>query len=137
MAAWRKKFSVVPDEDMCFSCFATTKYSCIKCGHSVCNRCSVFQEDEETPGWVAGKSVGYCIPCEKEEGASKTVSTKNLSVNGQEERVNSGQGMKRKSELGETTSSGQGEKMNNNEEDKREAMSWLVVFLTVYVDLLN
>ena len=133
MAAWRKKFSVVPDEDTCFSCFATTKYSCIKCGHSVCNRCSVFQEDEETPGWVAGKSVGYCIPCEKEEGATTTVSTKN----GQEERVNSGQGMKRKSGLGETRNSGQGEKMNNNEEDKREAMSWLVVFLTVYVDLLN
>ena len=56
MAAWPEKFTVVPDEDMCYSCFATTKYSCIKCGHSVCNRCSVFKDDEGTPGWVAGKS---------------------------------------------------------------------------------
>ena len=125
MAAWRKTFTVVPDEDMCYSCFATTKYSCIKCGHSVCNRCSVFKDDEGTPGWVAGKSVGYCISCEKEEGASTN--------NGQEEKANSGQGMKTKSGLGETrssgqrekTSSGRGEKMDNNEEEKREeARSW-------------
>ena len=62
--------------------FATTKYSCIKCGHSVCNCCSVFKDDEGTPGWVAGKSVGYCISCEKEEGASTN--------NRQEEKANSG-----------------------------------------------
>ena len=105
MAAWRKKFTVVLDEDMCYSCFATTKYSCIKCGHSVCNRCSVFKDDEGTPGWVAGKSVGYCISCEKEEGASTN--------NGQEEKANSGQGMKTKSGLGETRSSGQREKTSS------------------------
>ena len=117
VAAWRKKFTVVPDEDMCYSCFATTKYSCIKCGHSVCNRCSVFKDDEGTPGWVAGKSVGYCISCEKEEGASTN--------NGQEEKANSEQGVKTKSGLGEKTSSGRGEKMDNNGEDKREeATSW-------------
>lgn len=132
MAGWRKKFSVVPDEDMCYSCFATTKYSCKKCGHSVCNHCSVFKDDEETPGWVAGKSVGYCIACENEGGASTN--------NGQEEKANSGQGMKTKSGLGETTSSGRGEttscgrgettssgrgeKINNNEKDKRETMGW-------------
>ena len=105
MAAWRKKVTVVPDEDMCYSCFATTKYSCIKCGHSVCNRCSVFKDDEGTPGWVAGKSVGYCISCEKEEGASTN--------NGKEEKANSGQGMKTKSGLGETRSSGQREKTSS------------------------
>ena len=82
MAAWWKKVTVVPDEDMCYSCFATTKYSCIKCGHSVCNHCSVFKDNEGTPGWVAGKSVGYCISCEKEEGASTN--------NRQEEKANSG-----------------------------------------------
>ena len=124
MAGWQKKFLVVPDEDMCYSCFATTKYSCIKCGHSVCNRCSLCKDDEETPGWVAGKSVGYCITCENEEGASTN--------NGQEEKANSGQGMKTKSGLGETTSSGRGEttssrrgeKINNNEKDKCETMGW-------------
>ena len=89
----------------CYSCFATTKYSCIKCGHSVCNHCSVFKDDEGTPGWVAGKSVGYCISCEKEEGASTN--------NGQEEKANSGQGMKTKSGLGETRSSGQREKTSS------------------------
>ena len=76
MAAWRKKFTVVPDEDMCYSCFATTKYSCIKCGHSVCNRCSVFKDDEGTPGWVAGKSVGYCISCEKKKEPVQTTDKK-------------------------------------------------------------
>lgn len=70
MAAWRKKHAVVPKEDMCFSCFATTKYSCIKCGHSVCNRCSVFKDEEKTPGWKAGVSVGFCIACDKEEATS-------------------------------------------------------------------
>lgn len=138
------KSSLVPDKDMSYSCFATTKYSWIKCGHSVCNHCLVFKDDEETPGWVAGKSMGYCIACEK-EGASTN--------NGHKKKANSGQGMETKSRLGETTrsrlgettssrrgettSSGQGEKIDNNEKDKREAMGWWVVFLTVYAALLN
>jgi hypothetical protein len=28
-----------------------------------CTRCSEPECDEETPGWKAGKSVGYCEDC--------------------------------------------------------------------------
>ena len=66
MAAWRERFTVVREEDMCYSCFETTKYSCIKCANAICNRCSAFESDEETPGWIAGKAVGHCVPCKQE-----------------------------------------------------------------------
>ena len=29
-----------------------------------CNRCAVFEEDEEVKGWRAGISVGYCNGCD-------------------------------------------------------------------------
>ena len=58
---------MVPEEDMCYSCFKTTKYSCIKCTNAISNRCSAFESNEETPGWIAGKAVGYCLPCKQEE----------------------------------------------------------------------
>jgi len=67
MAAWPERYTVVPEEDMCYSCFETTKYSCIKCTNAICNRCSAFESNEETPGWIAGKAVGYCLPCKQEE----------------------------------------------------------------------
>ena len=56
---------------MCSSCFDSTKYSCIKCKIPICNKCSVFEEDEDFPGWLAGKSVGYCEPCANENTAEK------------------------------------------------------------------
>ena len=31
----------------------------------VCNKCSVFESNEDTLGCVACKSVGYCKPCKK------------------------------------------------------------------------
>ena len=49
---------MVPEEDMCYSCFEATKYSCIKCTNCnvvICNRCSAFESNEETPGWIAGE----------------------------------------------------------------------------------
>ena len=58
---------MVPEEDMCYSCFEATKYSCIKCTNAICNRCSAFESNEEIPGWIAGKAVGYCLPCKQEE----------------------------------------------------------------------
>ena len=34
---------------------------------SICNKCSIFENDEEKPGWVAGKSVAYCEGCDKDK----------------------------------------------------------------------
>ena len=48
----------------CNFCQKETKYKCITCNSPVCNRCSLFQDDEETIGWEAGVSVGYCPNCE-------------------------------------------------------------------------
>ena len=31
----------------------------------ISNKCSVFESDKDTIGWVACKSVGYCEPCKK------------------------------------------------------------------------
>ena len=67
MAAWRERDTVVPEEDMCYSCFETTKYSWIKYTNAICNRCSAFESTKEIPGWIAGKAVGYCLPCKQEE----------------------------------------------------------------------
>ena len=56
---------MVPEEDMCY--FETTKYSWIKYTNAICNRCSAFESNEEILGWIAGKAVGYCLPCKQEE----------------------------------------------------------------------
>ena len=34
----------------CGSCFSPTKNTCLTCGNFFCIRCSVFEEDENTPG---------------------------------------------------------------------------------------
>ena len=46
-------------------CKRNTKYSGITCGKSVCVRveCSIAEENEDTLGWEANKSIGYCLPC--------------------------------------------------------------------------
>ena len=68
MAAWRANTnsSHSHDEDTCSSCFDSTRYCCLHCQMAICNKCSVFEENEDTGGWVAGKSVSYCEPCSKE-----------------------------------------------------------------------
>ena len=48
------------DEGMCSSCFLKRKYTCLTCGNYFCMRCSVFENEEDTPGWKEGKSVAYC-----------------------------------------------------------------------------
>lgn len=58
-------------DDMCDSCFATTKYVCISCDMPICNKCSCFETNEEQPGWVAGKRVGYCETCYRERKVKK------------------------------------------------------------------
>ena len=52
---------------MCGSCFASAKYICLSCTNAFCMRCSVFEEDEEKPGWKAGRSVAYCETCFREK----------------------------------------------------------------------
>ena len=51
---------------LCIVCFTPTKYSCIGCPNIICARCSCFESDEETEGWIAGKSVGYYRNCYEE-----------------------------------------------------------------------
>ena len=39
----------------CYSCFMDTKYKCLRCELPICNKCSVFEENEDVEGWTAGK----------------------------------------------------------------------------------
>lgn len=64
MATWRATLAD-NSEDMCSSCFANTKYVCIECRMPICNKCSIFENNEDTVGWTAGTSVGHCEPCFK------------------------------------------------------------------------
>ena len=48
---------------MCSSCFLKTKYTCLTCGNYFCMRCSVFENEEDTPGWRKGKSVACSESC--------------------------------------------------------------------------
>ena len=59
MSSWRKKLP-----SACTICKRNTNYSCITCGKSVCVRveCSIAEEKEDTLGWEASRSVGYCLP---------------------------------------------------------------------------
>ena len=84
MAAWR---ATLADNsvDMCSSCFADTKYVCIDCCMPICNKCSTFENDEDTDGWRAGRSVGHCEPCFK----TKKPQTKN-SDGGKQKQANDG-----------------------------------------------
>ena len=56
----------------CGSCLETTKYCCINCQLAVCNRCSTFEMNEETVGWLAGRRVGYCNVCAGIEERNKS-----------------------------------------------------------------
>ena len=55
----------------CSSCSDLTKYICIDCAVPICNKCSVFEKDEDIEGWQAGKSVGRCSTCDKLEPKPK------------------------------------------------------------------
>ena len=52
--------------EMCCSCFMDTKYKCLRCKIPICNQCSVFEENEDVEGWIAGRSVAYCEACDRE-----------------------------------------------------------------------
>ena len=36
----------------------------------ICNICSIFEEDEESPNWKAGSSVAHCLKCKNYQGLS-------------------------------------------------------------------
>ena len=66
------------DQNTCSSCFATTKYSCLHCAMPICNKCSVFENNEEASRWTASKLVGYREPCNEELGCgSKPITEEN------------------------------------------------------------
>ena len=49
----------------CWNCKENTRYRCLKCNGTVCNRslnCYVVAS-EETPGWRAGYRVAFCVSC--------------------------------------------------------------------------
>jgi len=64
MATWRATLAD-NSKDICSSCFATTKYVCIEYCMPICNKCSIFENNEDTGGWTAERSVGHCEPCFK------------------------------------------------------------------------
>ena len=58
--------SCSPKVSACLICFEQTKYICIGCGIPICNICGIPEMNEETRGWSASRSVGYCsVNCEK------------------------------------------------------------------------
>ena len=79
MAAWWAKLSVTSSSkaNMCSSCFSMTKYKCLKSKIPICINCSIFEEDENSTGWMAGRSVGYCEPCHGAKDAMKPVNMHN------------------------------------------------------------
>ena len=48
---------------VCCICSCSTKYRCISCQISLCNRCSIAELDETNAGWIPGQQVGYCTDC--------------------------------------------------------------------------
>ena len=52
---------------MCSSCFANTKYICLKCQIPNCNKCSTFEHNEDTERSAAGRCEGCWKSCFREE----------------------------------------------------------------------
>lgn len=67
MAVWRKTLSsTIKEVDMCSSFFYVTKYTYIECKIPTCNKCSISEANEDTPGWVAGqKESGFASRAQK------------------------------------------------------------------------
>ena len=50
---------------MCYSYFMNTKYKCLRCELPICNKCSVFEVNEDVEGWTTIKNVAYCEACDR------------------------------------------------------------------------
>ena len=73
LAAYQGGFEDEDDEDSCISCLDTTKYCCLCCKFPLCNKCSLANENDEIPGWKAGKFVTYCVPCSKKAHSTQHI----------------------------------------------------------------
>lgn len=47
--------------DTCSSCFRETGYTCLICSFPFCNKCSVFEQNEDTPGWNMVATVNIAM----------------------------------------------------------------------------
>jgi len=75
LPSWRLRDN---SEDMSSSCFANannTKYVCIEYRMPICDKCSIFVNNEDTVGWTAGRSFGHCEPCFKASTVNKHIFT--------------------------------------------------------------
>ena len=52
MAVWRTTLTSTGEVHICSSCFCVTKYTCLKCEMSLCNKCSIFEANEDTTGFA-------------------------------------------------------------------------------------
>ena len=52
--------------EICYSCFVDTKYKRLRYELPICNKCSVFEENEDVEGWTAGKSLAYREACDRD-----------------------------------------------------------------------
>ena len=59
------------EECLCVSCLVLTKYRCTSCETPICSKCSHFEHNEETEGWMVGKAVSYCGFCYEEREADE------------------------------------------------------------------
>lgn len=64
MVIWRVIF-VDDSKNMCSFCFINIKYVCIECRISICNKCFIFEINEDIGGWTVGRFVGFCELCFK------------------------------------------------------------------------
>ena len=53
------------EEKLVSACTICKRKLCITCGKRACVRveCSIAEEKEDTLGWEASRSIGYCLPC--------------------------------------------------------------------------
>lgn len=61
---------------LCVSCLSPTKYVCLRCKKPACNKsvkCSI-PASEETVGWKAGVSVGFCPSCSSRKNDAEVIS---------------------------------------------------------------
>ena len=56
-------------------CSDLTNYHCISSQVPICNICSIFEEDEDSLNWKAGKSVAYCLKCKNYAGFCSEMQT--------------------------------------------------------------
>lgn len=78
----------------CFVCDEPTKYRCITCNLPICNVCCVAELDEDTFGWLAQVSVGYCNKCaiDKRVNKPKHVDQVSCTISRlKKKQINSGQ----------------------------------------------